>query len=238
MRPTRVECALERSVAEDSRCPSALVIRRTARMLSRRESMTFINVGSNKGYAIVDFLQRFHRTAPSKQGWLSSILNNGKVSEACGVCHACQDPQATQRLWAKHVAVHAFDIYWPNVALLRALLAAHNLSSITTVHHAAVSNRSGSVFLRRRQGAGAGDEGVSAKLTRGGGFTTALPSVSLDNFTAAHAISRVSWLSVDAEGLDALVLEGVRESPTANPNPKFPCCSLVRLPIAYWSLIG
>ena len=182
--------------------------------------MTFFNVGSNKGYAVADFLGRFRsRAAPSKQAWHASILSYGSgkaaVATTCGVCNACRElpPPAHAHLWAASgLAVVAFDISEPSVVLLQSLVSTHNLSRIAAVqvYHLAVTNSTGVVFTRQRRGRGtaAGNEGVSAKVIPGGGFTSPLLSVSIDEFVTSQAMHRINWLSVDAEGLDALVLEG------------------------------
>ena len=59
--------------------------------------------------------------------------------------------------------------------------------------------------------------GARQKRNKGSG-TIALRATTVDAFVAARRVERVHVLEVDANGMDALVLEGAAQDPNPNPN--------------------
>ena len=92
----------------------------------------FVNAGANKGFAVAEFLQRFHddggRT-PTNQQWHKSIkLIKPSGMFGCGMCSSCKEPPppiAARRNVS--VRVYAFELLKPNHVLLGRLFARHDV---------------------------------------------------------------------------------------------------------------
>ena len=56
--------------------------------------MVMVNAGANKGWAVIDFLQRFWRGAPDNTAWLRALrangLSDGGRPGPCGFCGQCR----------------------------------------------------------------------------------------------------------------------------------------------------
>ena len=140
------------------------------------------------------------------------------------------------------VRVNAFEVLPVNVAMLRAVTERFGLHAQVEVHAHAVSNSSADMELAGRnpwrnskhpgyecatpsfrarpdlaRPASAGP-GARQKRNKGSG-TIALQATTVDAFVAARRVERVHVLEVDANGMDALVLEGAAQDPNPNPNP-------------------
>lgn len=125
------------------------------------------------------------------------------------MCAACKEakPPAHLRRNAS-VRVFAFELLKPNHWLLTRLFERYSVPGATYL--AAVSNFTGTAYAptgvrtgQEWETAGFGD----AKRTRSRAWA-AVPSTTVDAFAQREQIERVHWLSVDAEGWDALILEG------------------------------
>ena len=92
-------CNASLAVAFTSHCPSASWQEAIAPLLVRR-NMTLLNIGANKGFAVVGFLSRY------LDGWR---VGEREWREAqgvdCGVCQACR--LATRPARARHLAKRA-----------------------------------------------------------------------------------------------------------------------------------
>ena len=233
-------------LAKLSRCPTdhwhAAI---EARLAS--PSMTMLVVGANKGYGVLELLQRYTATNVSGVDWQQQLQSShAKCGRCCGICNDCRArltrgllPHARRATAA--VRVHAFEVLPVNVAMLRAVTARFGLHAQVEVHAHAVSNSSADMELAGRnpwrnskhpgyecatpsfrpvarphlaRPASAGP-GARQKRNKGSG-TIALQATTVDAFVAARRVERVHVLEVDANGMDALVLEGAAQ----DPNPR------------------
>ena len=153
----------------------------------------------------------------------------------CGMCSACKDayPAASVRRNVS-VRVYAFELLKPNHWLLSRLFEKHRVPG--QAYHAAVSNYSGTAYAPT--GVRTGQEWTSAEMGEqqnpqqlqdvesvgsamsGGGSGrrarsksnakswAAVQSITVDSFARSEGLSHIHWLSIDAEGWDALILEG------------------------------
>lgn len=93
-----------------------------------------------------------------------------------------------------------------NSLLLRHLANATNLQDLITVHNAAASNASGTIYSPRVT---MGTEFATA-TSRANGAADRVDQVTVDAFLSSHQLPRViDVCTVDAEGHDPLVLEGM-----------------------------
>ena len=157
---------------------------------------------------------------------------------ACGVCGACKDllpKSASEHVRSSGVA-HALEILPANVELMRGVVERRNLSDRILVHHLAGSNESRPLhmlldeFTPPAQASQAGresntvcDEGVvapgAAAPSRTGrcdplnGANAAriavVQGVSLDDFFDRQRLDAAFVVSIDAEGHDPLIVEGM-----------------------------
>ena len=210
-------------------------------------SMTMLVVGANKGYGVLELLQRYTATNLSGVDWQQQLRSgHAKCGRCCGICNDCHAsltrgllPHAQRAMTA--VRVHAFEVLPTNIAMLRAVTAHFGLHAQVEVHAQAVSNSSADMELdghtfgletgwRRpgyecampsfRSAASQAPAGPAARQkrvqkraggTKGSG-TIALQATTIDAFVAARGVERVHVLEVDANGMDALVLEGAAQT--------------------------
>ena len=138
------------------------------------------------------------RTGKKRHGFLSQ--------QACGACRACKvsTPSPHQRSGG---TVHMLELLESNRALLHNLTAATGISDIAKVHDLAASNVTHRVYAPR---AYAGMEMLAA--VEG---TKKRPAnqeaISLDDLFERQALSEAYLVSIDTEGSDALVLEGMQQ---------------------------
>lgn len=208
-------------------------------------SMTMLVVGANKGYGVLELLQRYTATNLSGVDWQQQLQSgHAKCGRCCGICNDCRAsltrgllPHAQRAMAA--VRVHAFEVLPTNVAMLRAATARFGLDAQVEVHAQAVSNSSADMELGGqfgwrnsnqpgyecampsfRSAARQAPAGAAARQkrmqrreggTKGSG-TIALQATTIDAFVAARRVERVHVLEVDANGMDALVLEGAAQT--------------------------
>ena len=224
-------CERALAVAKRSKCPSshwkdALSPWLWANSSFRGDApLVYVNAGANKGFAVAEFLQRFHDeggSSPSNREWhksIKSIKPSGMFG--CGMCSACKDayPAASVRRNVS-VRVFAFELLKPNHWLLTKLFEKHRVPG--RAYHAAVSNYYGTAYaptgvrtgqewtsaeMGEQQQSGGGGGGGGGRRARSKAWS-AVPSITVDAFARREGLSRIHWLSVDAEGWDALILEG------------------------------
>ena len=153
---------------------------------------------------------------------------------SCGVCDACKEPAPPLLpVPVRTVALHAFEMQEPNVNWLSHALhrfAAPSPSAAVSIVHAVVSDRDGEACMLSAGAARPamiGIEQAQSIRPRGKNATflaaelaalrrpcTKLPQLRLDSYMAAQRIERVALVSIDAEGHDALVLDGMAEALT------------------------
>lgn len=182
-----------------------------------RASPQYINVGANKGYNAASFLGLWSRHRIGNKDWHHAILLYARTqnvplraSVACGMCKACNTPLAREH-GRRGGHAHLLDLSPSNFGLLSWLVAHFNLSDAVRVHELGASNASGSAMLRADKIVGAEDLSLGAGA-KGQHSMKAVPIVRLDDFLSAHGISHPYHISIDAEGWDSLVLEGLQSS--------------------------
>lgn len=230
-------------LAKLSRCPRdhwhAAIEARVA-----SPSMTMLVVGANKGYGVLELLQRYSATNLSGVDWQQQLqTGHAKCGRCCGICNDCFArltrgllPYAQRA--AAAVRVHAFEVLPTNVAMLRAATARFGLHAQVEVHAQAVSNSSADMELGGQFGwrnsnqpgyecampsfrsaarqAPTGSTARQKRAQKRAGGTIALQATTIDAFVAARRIERVHVLEIDANGMDALVLEGAAQTLAAN----------------------
>ena len=94
------------AAAKASGCPHPRWQNEVASALKRDAEMVFVNAGANKGFNVVDFLQRYRKkdpATPTAKQWLEELIRfRPDLNSACGVCHACKEKSS--RKHAFHVA--------------------------------------------------------------------------------------------------------------------------------------
>ena len=179
----------------------------------------FFNVGANKGYNTAAFLALHSQRSVNAQQWhhfIKKVGVNGPV--ACGMCKACHVLPPRQHSRSGGTA-HLLELTKNNRALLRDALNASGLADLATVHDLGASNESAVVTIKTRS---TGVEDASVPRDTRPDSTGALRLrgsedvrlTSMDAFFDEHGLneSSVYHVSIDTEGHDALVLEGMRRS--------------------------
>jgi FkbM family methyltransferase len=243
---SKSRCARALAIARRSKCPSSrwkdviasAIIAGSEDPSSSGDArpLVYVNAGANKGFAVAEFLQRFHNQGgnrtPTNRQWHKSIKRiKPSGMFGCGMCSACKDDPPTFAHNAP-VRVLALELLKPNFLLLQKLFAHHAVPG--AAYHMAASNYSGIAYaptgVRTGQewsGAELGEAEPSAasggaaaaapvKGGSGSGGTrrvrskawTAVPATTIDALAKREGLERISWLSIDTEGWDALVLEG------------------------------
>ena len=149
----------------------------------------------------------------------------GKSGEGlCGVCGACREnvsPVARPKDSAfRQLDVHAIELIRENADWLRWAFARFGVRG--TILHAGASNVSGSTMVRAAK---FGDEGVfigaTSLVSTGADAESQLAAraqhgyspvrlLTIDQYAREEGIRHVHLASIDAEGQDALVLEGMQ----------------------------
>ena len=203
-------------------CSSSTWLTRAAEIpaIAARFPPVMINVGANKGYNAAEWLglhnmlvgvtaRRWHRA-------LQQYARNGTgrphkflLGQSCGACGGCRQPDPPMHK-RQDGRVHMLELTSQNRELLRALVSAFHLPErIAKVHDLAASNQTQFVT---EPDAFAGFEGASIVRVVKGTARTArrIEAVALDDFFARERLERVYAVEIDTEGVDALVLEGMR----------------------------
>ena len=191
-------------VAAYSTCPSALWHERIAPLLAAPE-MVMLNIGANKGYNLIEFLQRYTTTPANltHAHWYSLLMEHGCAAQCCGVCALCRAARVTQQASSK-VHLHAFELLPANARLLQTLV---NLVGLpVSVHSTAVSNVSGT--MHTVNDVKPGTESVGLIRTQQGNNPRFVqrPVTTIDAFMDAHSVSRAHFVSIDTEGVRARTL--------------------------------
>ena len=192
---------------------------RTAGEATPRPYVYFV-VGANKGFEVASIYQRIANASLTNQQWVRTLESYGKrekraVYRACGaVCKTCLDSPA--RIAAPvAVSVHAFEMMRANTDWLRFAFEAFGLSASTQLIETVVSNRNGVATVPNASAAlmVGFERGVAAAGGHSGSQTTMLvPMLTIDHYMRERGIAHVNHVAIDAEGFDALVIEGMQSS--------------------------
>ena len=213
--------SLPRSAIEDSESPLA-----------------YINVGANKGYNIAEFLSIWTNKPVTNGVWhkhikrFASEVKSATLSTqayvSCGVCGVCHAITRPARPRAAKVVAHAFELLPQNQRLLQYVTTASGMGSVINVHPMAVSNHTGQMPFIKYPSSTYGKEGTALCASAG---SCALSSVAMrswlrktkatmitanittvDEFMRREALREAFMVSIDVEGFDPLVLEGMRQT--------------------------
>ena len=205
-------------VSKHSSCPSGLWHDRISPLLSA-PNMVILNVGANKGYNLVEYAQRYTRTNVTKSAWFHLLTNvaSPKCETSClGTCGGSRDvrakrhkrpaPAAEAGATVHRLELHAFELMPANGRLLQQLVTATGLPA--EVHRTGVSNASGTMLVQVRPGGS--EKGMLVPWSLAGvPSTTTVPVTTIDAFMEARDIERAQLVSIDTEGSDGLVLQGM-----------------------------
>ena len=196
-------------VAAYSTCPDNRWHTRIAPLLAEPH-MVMLNVGANKGFNLVEFVQRYAALQPANlthANWYAQLMAHGCQAQCCGVCKVCK-AKRVRRQANSDVALHAFELQPANAKLLRELVAVAGLP--VTVHSTAVSNTTGVVYTSSEVKPGSESFGL-ARFARGRNFVKR-PVTTIDAFMRAEGLARAHFVSIDTEGEDPLILYGMAET--------------------------
>ena len=166
-------------------------------------------------------IQRVTPANFTNQDWLQAMreFHKGPIHTACGACRACQDAPAPKlpdvAARPRHLEVHAFEMLTTNTAWLRWAFELFRVNGNIT--QAVVSNitRRNAFFVPRPSRARLGMENglafasSTAIRARHQSRFEHMNTISLDDYISRNRIGHVHLISIDTEGFDALVLEGL-----------------------------
>lgn len=199
-------------VATHSNCPNSHW-HDSIRGLLEQPRMAILNVGANKGYNLVEYVQRYSTSNLTKGRWKYLLEHEASppCSHQCGsqCANALRRRERLPKMKGIALSLHAFEAMPANVKMLRQLVAATGLSA--TVHGVAVGNlSSASLMVPVLQ---SGSEKAAVSLAEpAGGYKVPMqrvPATSIDAFLDAQRIERAQLVSIDVEGFDGLVLQGM-----------------------------
>lgn len=172
--------------------------------------LVMLNVGANKGFNLVEWMQRYTGADMSNRQWHRLMMNKAEPPcklQCCGVCLICHKKRGKQLADVK-LQLHAFELQPSNERLLRQLVSL--TGAPVEVHGSAVSNTSGVVYTR--DSGAPGYESVSAMRSARGARAIVRNVTTVDAFMAARKIERVGLVSIDTEGWDAFVIRGMESA--------------------------
>lgn len=212
-----------------SECPQALWLEHVAPLLmasAAAQPYTYFSVGANKGFEVASMYQRVANASFDNLDWLNALGNYAKrtahapVYRGCGaVCNACGERP-------KHVSppgrleVHAFEMAKANANWLRTAFERFGIASTARVVEAVVSNATGFMGVENRSAVVGFERFVATSLKVAAIYTAMhpghtfghVPVTTIDTYIAEAQLERVHHVAIDAEGFDALVIEGMRDA--------------------------
>mmetsp|Transcript_9652 Transcript_9652/g.22323 ORF Transcript_9652/g.22323 Transcript_9652/m.22323 type:complete len:324 (-) Transcript_9652:93-1064(-) len=214
-------------IGRHSNCPSDKWHDAIAPLIARPH-MLMLNVGANKGYNLLEFMQRYTATALTHHDWHSLLRDASPPCklQCCGVCIVCRRARAPQRASVVRPQLHAFELQPSNALMLQQM---SNMSRVPfSVHGVAASNETGFVYTQD-VASRPGYESTGASRQRLKRRSIERRAIALDDFLGGQcseradipclspdaiekAGGRVQLVSIDTEGWDALVLHGLRRS--------------------------
>jgi len=153
-------------------------------------------------------------------GWRKHLLAYARQQKSqslkrfsCGNCKDCRAkrPPPHTRAGAR---VHLLEIAPANQQLLRYVLDAERLDDVVTLHSLGASNVTQRVPIVKTVPPGEERQGVlvgfKARRFEQANATLHVDAVALDDLFRTERLDHVYQISIDTEGFDALVLEGMR----------------------------
>lgn len=142
-----------------------------------------------------------------------------QIFRRCGVCGACHRRGASPHTRNVSVAVHALELLDDNRNIIRWAVNSTGLGDVATVHALAASNVTSDLqFLIGHGEHLSGKESTSACTSAAhcragkGSALRSVHAVSLDDLMHTLGLSQLYHVSIDVEGWDALVVEGMRDA--------------------------
>lgn len=198
----------------------------------REEPPLLINIGANKGYKLAEFVMQWTNRPVTLTKWLHEVMGYGKTinsgylglsGQTCGNCRECtKQRKDIPRFGPRAVAAHALELSPVNCQLLQAVVGKLRLDDIVHLHcPLGASNQSGLTWVPRvvagyervslTAGIGRTRENMkgTAAERKGGEFVEV---IRVDDFMERYGVSHASWVTVDAEGFDALIIEGMAKA--------------------------
>ena len=207
-----------------SGCPPTTWSDVLAEQLPQHPPVTFVNVGANKGWEAAEFFRRWSQRSPDwLLKWKDAIVDYGVQNkkntlklQPFGQCTreielASRSPAA--RHSRRGARVHMLELNPTNCALLRHIVSVLGLEDKAYVHCFPASNASQTIYYEPGV---PGHEKSSIHITKKFRACTrrkacaSSTTVTLDDLFAKHGLSSAYQVTIDAEGADALVLEGMQ----------------------------
>lgn len=185
------------TIARHSQCPADDWKASVAPVLVH-DDMSYLNIGANKGYNILEYLLRHDVGAyPTMKYWHKQLLDMGVDQHACGVCKSCKSTVSRARRLGNVRRIVAVELLTNNYEILRQLCKAH-IPHAHVIHAAAVRRRSSPAYEPALRHRGHETLGISKRGRR-------VSTITLD-----EVINGSTWdmVSIDAEGWDGEILRG------------------------------
>jgi FkbM family methyltransferase len=206
--------ALWLSLAHTSKCPNEAWQDALA-AVAPPGPVRVVNVGSNKGYAVQSTLLRWAMPGLTGVRWRKALLGIAADMHSGNLKYiangACRDGNARTHgaTVREDVHVHALELVEINRRVLKAAAQATDAMRFLTIHAAAASNVSGTIYVSNLTRAGEETVSIgSCSDARGCREPVPVGVLTLDELFTQNSLTRVDSLVIDTEGSDALVLEG------------------------------
>ena len=223
-------------LARASSCPSDHWLDILTPWLQAQAPTVYFNVGANKGFNTAQMFQRLTVANVTNAEWFRRLkvhnekvkgvikakgVKNGRVTGAklCGICRACGWKRTSNGSSSAPLAApsalhaYAFEMLPSNAEWLRT--AFRHFGIPVHLEHAVVSNVSaGAVDLPVDSPIGHEGHSASSILSPrpAGPRMIRVPTVSLDSVMRRERIAHAHFVSIDAEGHDALIMDGLRDA--------------------------
>ena len=190
-----------------------------------------VEVGANKGYAAPEFLSLWTKRSPSMQSWRAALedlaygrrpllgetatqMHGFLKAQICGACSdSCSRARRPPMMELDGARVHLIELTKNNINLLRYAVNVTGSSEFVSVHHMAISNASGEVKTVAVRLGTEYTSVVSSRTPKAYRLEPApVEQLPLDLFLDRMGLGVVDVVSIDTEGHDALVLEGMRRT--------------------------
>ena len=192
----------------------------------RQGPVVMVNIGANKGYNIAAFLALWTQTPGlSVSAWQDAIVKYAKRYKKgallsmnfirCGVCGACSRRKPPKHSRSGGVA-HAIELQSANRDLIRNASETTGVAQLVRVHDFAASNQTKEMrFVADKVNSQAGRESTqlcTGKCAGPSKQTKSIQAKTYDDFARDEGIDQAFLVSMDVEGFDPLVIEGMRKS--------------------------
>lgn len=189
------------NVARSSQCPSDLWKSRLATFWVHGD-MSYLNIGANKGYNVLEFLLRHEREdLPSMKKWNKLLIEKSVDQHSCGVCRSCKLVILNKNNIGRVKRIKAVEFLSNNYNVLKKMFNTH-IPRVQVIHAAAVKNYDVKAYEPLLKHTGHETIGISK-------HGRSVSTITLDDLTD-HTL----WdmVSIDAEGSDGDIIQGGNKS--------------------------